>query len=172
MGNAGRVSVSAILFALAALEGCSLSYRDSPPYTGPYSRSRPEPRFERRGITKLDTGALPPTGAYYAYAFERDQTAVNNPEGMLSDMYARGIDVTDAWYHGPKRCGPPGEYADTDTRYGPEFLIHLSRADDGMGRFKFRPILDPRQFLCPYSLVLFTIAADTADTAASTAAPR
>jgi len=166
MFAAGKIRTAAFLVAIITLQGCSLTYRDSPPYDGPYSRSRPEPRVLRLGILELDTESLPSTGSYYAYMFEWNQFSITNLEGMLADMYARGFDITDAWYHGPSRCGPPDENITTETVYHPTLVVHLSHPDEGMKRFHFRQIDHPHGLLCPYSLVVFTIASDSADSAA------
>jgi len=163
MLNSWQVVSGIALIACAGFGGCSFTYRDSPPYDGPNSRSRPEPRVELIWIPMLDTESLPGSGAYYDFVFEPNQFEIVNLKGMIADMYARGFDITDAWYHGPSHCAPPDAEFTTGTIYHPTLVVHLSHPDDGMARFHFRRINSPSSLLCPYSLTLYAITPDSTD---------
>lgn len=136
--------------------GCALTYKDSPPYSGAYSHRRPIMDFRISGGPMLNLNTLPDTGAYYRYEFEENQFSINNPERMLSDLYARGFEITTAWYHGPRRCGPPGEEFTTGTVYRPVFIVHLAKRDDGFQHFNFSEIHNARHYICPYGETMFS----------------
>ena len=134
--------------------GYSLASLSTPAVNAEYASHRISPDFKKRIIVKLDCRLLPDSGAYYELPKLGRRVEWPDIEAMLKDLYARGFEITNAWFRSTGDCVPFGAGYSTDVLMPGFFILRLKSADIGLEEwFKFVRIDRPSQVSCEHGVV-------------------
>jgi hypothetical protein len=146
--------IAILCLVVPSLQGCHLTYRDTPASDPNYDPHRPAPTFRGRIVQEIVRPVDPDSGAYYALPPVDGRIDVVHPKAMLEDLYTRGFDITHAWFRQTGAC------KNTDTIYPGVFILRLARADSGLERwFHFSPIPGPSNYRCDFGIQEFSVLA-------------
>lgn len=107
-------------------------------------------------IDTFDNDWLPDEGYYYQFRFDIKGINEDKIDAFLNMLYAKGYNITGAWYIADKNnCGRI-KYLRTDgeqnNAYNPLFIVLLSDVDDSIINYNFYMLLNKPTFQCPYNV--------------------
>ncbi len=120
-----------LLICLLLLTGCHTQIQ-KPPYL-PHRSAHTYRAIPVRSNDEID---YPSSGFYYRLKFMSSTQPIEHIDLMLSDLYSRGFNVTQAWYRSPT--------SHNRTIISAFLVIRLSERNPDMERFNFEEIQTPR----------------------------
>lgn len=93
---------------------------------------------------------LPDEGYYYQFRFDLKVIKEEKLDDFLNMLYAKGYNITGAWYIADKNnCG---RIKYSRGSYRPVFIVLLSDVDDSITNYNFDMLLHKPYFPCPYKV--------------------
>ncbi|MDY0082248.1 MAG: hypothetical protein RBR74_03615 [Ignavibacteriaceae bacterium] len=104
-------------------------------------------------VDTFDNDWLPDKGYYYLFRFDLKTLNENNIDRFLNMLYAKGYDISGAWYRPAiSDCRKNFYNESSQNILAPQFILLLSDLDDSIIQYNFYAVMNKPYIPCPYDV--------------------